>query len=440
MNRLYYILLLTLLVALTATAQEGHISLSQYCERVLDYNQGLKQRSEQLIAAEARMKLSRTNYFPQLSTSFQGTLDLKELEAWSGEEGVYRNHTYLGEVTIQQPIWSGGRVVNQYRASQLEQEQAQLEGELTAQQIYYRATVAYWNCVANNELYRSTQEFVDIVAQQYRMVQTRFENGNTAKSELLMIATQLKEVEIQLSIAQRNTIISQQSLNILIGTPPDSALQTAETIYVFTPNPTLHTLDEVLQLRPDYQSSLLAIRLQEHYRKVELSQYNPNLSLNLVGGWGTTTPNTGYAPDFSGLAALTLHIPIPYSGSRGYSNRAARAAIRIAQWQLSSMRDGVLEELCSAQTRITQSNEQILLAEENMTLATENLQLATFAYNEGRTPISDLLTAQLSWIKARTNTISAHLNHKIAVADYMRVYAQPIHKGEVSDIFKALLY
>lgn len=45
----------------------------------------------------------------------------------------------------------------------------------------------------------------------------------------------------------------------------------------------------------------------------------------------------------------------------------------------------------------------------------------TFSYNEGRYPILDVLSAQVSWLQAYTNVVSVNYQYKIALAEYAKV-------------------
>ena len=92
--------------------------------------------------------------------------------------------------------------------------------------------------------------------------------------------------------------------------------------------------------------------------------------------------------------------------------------------QQSYVTDNILEELSAATTKLTETEQQVKTARENMTLAEENLDLVTFSYNEGKSSMADVLSAQLSWTQAHTNLINAHLAAKMAVAEYRKVISE----------------
>jgi len=65
-----------------------------------------------------------------------------------------------------------------------------------------------------------------------------------------------------------------------------------------------------------------------------------------------------------------------------------------------------------------ESLEQINISGQSLEIANQSLELNIFSYENGRATILVLLQAQVSWIQAYTNNIRAHLNSKIAWANY----------------------
>jgi outer membrane protein TolC len=51
-------------------------------------------------------------------------------------------------------------------------------------------------------------------------------------------------------------------------------------------------------------------------------------------------------------------------------------------------------------------------------IADENLEISTYAYNEGQTTILDVMQAQISWLQAYRNMLSANYDYHMAIAEY----------------------
>ena len=134
--------------------------------------------------------------------------------------GVYRNHTYSALAVVSQPLYTGGALQAQKAMAKADNKMAQLSEELTLQQINYQADAVYWNASSSEAMYKASEEYKDIVQQQYQVIEERFNDGLTSRSDLLMIATRLQEAELQLIGARQNKEIALQALNILCGRDP----------------------------------------------------------------------------------------------------------------------------------------------------------------------------------------------------------------------------
>ena len=186
----------------------------------------------------------------------------------------------------------------------------------------------------------------------------------------------------------------------------------------------LLSLDDVLPRRAEYASASVNIARSEAQRRAALSQYNPQVSMFLATGWDTGIAYMGQDVPHTPVAGINVSIPIFRWGARFKTSRQQKAYIGIQKLQQSLVTDNILEELSAAATKLTETEQQVRTARENMNLADENLDLVTFSYNEGRSSMADVLSAQLSWTQAHTNLINAYLAEKMAVAEYRKVVSE----------------
>ena len=75
-------------------------------------------------------------------------------------------------------------------------------------------------------------------------------------------------------------------------------------------------------------------------------------------------------------------------------------------------RDQISQEVANSWTSLTENTKQIDVAEEACKIAEENLDLNTFSYKEGKLPILDVLSAQLSWIQSYSSLIQTWYQQK----------------------------
>lgn len=418
------IILALLCHGINAIAQQTHLSREAYRDRVENYSQILKQQRLKSMASTEGRKIAFTGFLPQIDITGEATLNLKEMDAWDGPAGQYRNHTYQGVFVVAQPLYTGGALQAQNKIAQADEKLDRLNTELTLDQIHYQSDAVYWNAAASRAMLEAAARYEEIVKQQFDIIQDRFDDGMISRTDLLMISTRKKEAELQYIKARQNYTLALQKLNILMGEDPNAPVDSLCAIGVVCEPVTLLNLDDVLQRRADYASTEVNIQKSEAQRKATLSQYNPQINMFLTGGWATASPNMGYDVSFTPILGMNVNIPIFRWGARFKTNRQQKAYIGIQKLQQSYVTDNISEELSAALTKLTETEHQVTTAQETMELAEENLDLATFSYNEGKASMVDVLSAQLSWTQAHSNLINAHLAAKMAVAEYRKVISE----------------
>lgn len=403
---------------------QPYLSREAYRDRVEAYSQILKQQRLKTVAATETRRIAATGFLPGIDITAEGTANLNHLAQWNSEKGNYRPYTYQALATLAQPLYTGGSLTAQQRIAQTDEELSQLNTELTLDQIHYQSDAIYWNASAARATLQAAASFQSIVQKQYDLIQDRFNEGAIPRTDLLMISTRRKEAELQYIKARQNYTLALQQLNILMGVSPSTPVDSLCTISTVSDPVSLLSLDEVLPRRADYASTTVNIARSEAQRHAALSKYNPQISMFLATGWDTGIAYMGQDVPHTPVAGINLTIPIFRWGARFKTNRQQKAYTGIQKLQQSYVTDNILEELSAATTKLTETEQQVKTARENMTLAEENLDLVTFSYNEGKSSMADVLSAQLSWTQAHTNLINAHLAEKMAVAEYRKVISE----------------
>lgn len=430
-----------LAVGLQLTAQE-ELTRQQYRVLVQEYSQVLKQAKQKSTAASASEKIAFKGYLPQVDISGDGTLNLNHLDATGGSKpgvynigsngatdltylpGTYRGYTYSAQVVVSQPVYVGGALTAKHQMAKADNELAQLSEELTLDQINYQADAVYWNASSAKGMLDAADEFRRIIQKQYDVISERFNDGMISRTDLLMISTRRQEAELQYIQARQNYQLAQQALHILCGRDVNQSSEKLCPIGAICEQVTRVSLDEVLAQRADYQSSMVNIIRTKAGKKAALSQFNPQLSMYVAGGYATQSPHMGADVTLTPILGAKLTIPVFRWGQRAQTSRQQKAYVSIQELQRSYLTDNINQELCGAVTKMDESEKLVSSAQENMKLAQESLDLITFSYNEGKASIVDVLSAQLSWTQANANLINAYLANKMAVAEYRRVVSE----------------
>lgn len=411
-----------LLGALSAGAQDSLLSVEEYKQRVLQYSRQIKQSAEERIAMQNAIKAAKTGFFPavDLAGNYQYRINNYEMGLAQGISGIEMDHnTYNLGATVSQPIYAGGQIYNNYKAAQVRGQITEQAEELTTDNVIYSADMNYWSAAASKGMYEVMDQYVGIVQELANILTIRFDDGQISKTDLLQVQSRLKEAELNRSSAYKDYQIALQKLNVLMGVQPMQPVVVENEITMYQSLPLQVGEDAALRNRPDYSISQLNIDYQKRQINLSKAKYNPTLAVGFQGTWGTPMLNVvGSDQLWTPAVFATLRIPLFRWGARFKEVNSQKAILRSKEYAMESTRDQISQEVANAWTNLMENTKQISMAEEACKIAVENLDLNTFSYNEGRLPILDVLSAQLSWIQSYSSLIQIWYQQKVSLAQY----------------------
>ena len=394
------------------------LSVEQYRQKVLEYNQDIQKSQQAVNGALYSLKGIRTGFFPKLDITGNYSYQLEKVEFLPGTDLKHDN--YGVEAGLVQNVYSGSAVRKQYDVAKLQHAIAQLSVEHTVDNMIYAADVSYWSVAANRNLYELSEQFVQIVRELYEIVNKRFEEGAISKTDVLMVQNRLKEAELQLNTNSTNYKTALQSLNIMMGVEPDAAVVLTDSIQKVLWVPKQEGLNKALERRADYQSAIMGIEMAKLQTDMARSKYLPQLAVGIKEKYGTTLLNVAGKDQWATTAYAHINIPVFHWGEMRQNVRLSRTQEWTKELERSQLKDQVSKELNNAWVNVIEISKKLEIVYSSLDIAKDNLTLNTFSYNEGKLPIIDVLSAQVSWLQAYTNVVSVNYQYKVALAEYAK--------------------
>ena len=394
------------------------LSVEQYRQKVLEYNQDIQKSQQAVNGALYSLKGIRTGFFPKLDITGNYSYQLEKVEFLPGTDLKHDN--YGVEAGLVQNVYSGSAVRKQYDVAKLQHAIAQLSVEHTVDNMIYAADVSYWSVAANRNLYELSEQFVQIVRELYEIVNKRFEEGAISKTDVLMVQNRLKEAELQLNTNSTNYKTALQSLNIMMGVEPDAAVVLTDSIQKVLWVPKQEGLNKALERRADYQSAIMGIEMAKLQTDMARSKYLPQLAVGIKEKYGTTLLNVDGKAQWATTAYAQINIPVFHWGEMRQNVRLSRTQEWTKELERSQLKDQVSKELNNAWVNVMEISKKLEIVYSSLDIAKDNLTLNTFSYNEGKLPIIDVLSAQVSWLQAYTNVVSVNYQYKVALAEYAK--------------------
>ncbi len=409
-------LLILSIFSFLGTSFAQTITLGEYTRKVIEYNQDLKIAEQNISGAESAVKSAKTNLLPRLDLDAGFNYQFDPSPVLSSK---VKGESWSANLALTQPVFNGFALANQAEIAKLNSSISYLAKDATKEEIVYSAWVLYWNASANQEYRQLASEFYGLVKQLYDVVKIRFDDGLISRTDLLQLETRLAEAELQVSRSDMTYKIALQRLNVLMGEKTDNALEVDKINNVIDVTLTQIT-DSLEAVRPGYKIAMKNVEVAGFQTKLAKSRFLPSLNIGLQESWGTGFLNLDNSTSFSTVAFAQLNVPVFAWNNRKHTLAQTRVAEKNTEFELQKLKDQFNLELSNANTNLSQSASQLEIALRNLETASENLELSVLSYNEGRLPILDVLSSQLSWLQAYTNLVSGHLSNKVALADYLK--------------------
>lgn len=397
--------------------------LVRYRQMALAYNDDLKAAAKNIEASIELERAARADRIPKLSAAgeFQYTGNPAKLTAdipGVGAIAFQGQHIQYGlSANVQQPIYTGGRILETIRLAESQQSVAQSQQELLRSLVCFQVDVQYWNTVARFELVAVVTDFRNSVKELTRIVRERVEIGLTDSQELLTAEVKLNEAEYRLLQAQSNFEIGVMALNSLIGVPLEEQTPVdKQVLEVGNGAKGMHNAPQ----RPEIRIAQEYIEIEKGHLRLNDAQYKPQLFVGANGGH--FSPGYNFKPDFSPNYAVytRLAVPIFEGGKRRREKKAAGYRIDMAADNLHKVETEVELETRTAQVALSQAEQRVALAAASLGKAKENERRATEKYEEGAISIAEVIDAQVYRQTAETNHVEAKTAAQMHYAELLK--------------------
>jgi len=464
-NKTIYLLLLPVMLF----AQQK-LTLEQCREKALQNNYQIKIATENIAAADHNVKSSRTAFLPKISfaggyvrtsskfkyeidemalpvSNRDGSFDADHLEvamdangnpltnpdgtpvltpknwlhipATELKFGEYNN--YLLNVGLVQPLFTGGKILQQYKISKNAAEIAKAQKALTNAEVILKTDELYWKIIAAEEKVKLAADYEKMVKTHIKELQQYLDEGLIISNDLLKAKVKLNEAKMNLLTAENGTALAKMALCQHIGLPLNSELllqKDSQNEFVSLEENSGQYVDNREELGILKES----IEMNKSLEKIAYSQYLPNIVL--TSNYTTLNPNpyNSFEDEFGSdiNIGITAQFDIFGWNDRGHKVASARHLRKVAEQKYEESKDLIKLEIQQALFRVKESGKKITLAETAVEQAEENLTVTKDNFNEGIAKSTDVLDAQLLWQKAKSDLIDSHSDYKINLAKYYK--------------------
>ena len=214
---------LFLMVSVSGSAQQAY-SLAQCKKLALENNARMKNARLEVSSARQTKEEAFTNFFPSLSASalgYNANQPLVEANLGGMPLALLKNGI-VGDITVTQPLFAGGQIVNGNKLAQLGVEVSRFKQEQSAKEVLLTTEVYYWQIISLNEKLKTLAIVEQLVNSLYKDVDAAVKAGVKNRNDLLQVQLRKNSAASDRLQLENGLKLSRMLLGQYVGLKADS--------------------------------------------------------------------------------------------------------------------------------------------------------------------------------------------------------------------------
>ena len=321
-----------------------------------------------------------------------------------------------------------GTTFNQIRGTFFQRDSAYFAFRNILDQLIATVKTQFYQVVVNRELIDVQQQSVNLLEQQLKDQQNRFEAGTVPRFNVLQAEVALYNQIPLLITAQNNYRISKITLAKTLGLdfqPGRGENPPLEVIGEMPYIPRSIALADAIELgkvrRPFLKEARANVLNQLQQVRAAAGQYLPTITTTGGGEWVSSPTNSSWHDISKGwIATVQGSMPIWDSGSIAGQVIQQRALLSETKNTYDDDVRQVELEVQTAYSNLQQNQELIKSQEKNVEQAEEALRLAKARLDAGAGVQLDVLNAQVQLLTAQSTRLQALFGYNSSLAEFDR--------------------
>ncbi len=439
---------------MSAPGQEASVrtlTLEESINTALSENLTVKAAEARVETAEQKVSEARAAFMPVLSASGSYTyfgelptmtfdfdpsaLGIPEdlMQAIGGDSGstaesepaeipVGEEDTYRVGLSIQQPIFTWGKIYNNYKQAKLSMEATQQELEAVKQQVILDVTTLFYGILLTEKLVKVAEIAVDQVEAHVKIAQDLVDVGMATNFDLLRAKVQLANIKSLLIRARNGLRLSRDSFKNTIGMDLDAQIGVVgELVYQPLELGLNRLIKSAMANRPEIKQLQLQEQVGEKFISLAKAGNKPSLALMGNYNWESYAEGLGDVFDRdewnrSWNVILALQVPIFDGLATRARVKQAKSGLEQIQIGMEQLTNGIGLEVRAVFLGLRESEELLKAQAETIEQAKESLRIANLRHKNGMITSVELMDTELAFTQAQTNHFNAVHDYVIAVA------------------------
>lgn len=319
--------------------------------------------------------------------------------------GYKIGNVFHAGVSLEQPIYMGGKVTAAYKMSKLGAQMAQANQRLTEEQVILSTNEAYALLLQASEMHKVALQYDSLLSQLMSDVTAAERHGLRGHNDVLKVQVKKSEAELQVRQAENAIRLAQMNLCHNIGLPLTAQPMVDPIVAEIVPA----SNDASVTGRPEYNILELKSQLSAQQVKLTRSDFLPQLGVMAHYGYthGLELMDEYLFKKPSAMVMVNLTVPL-YHANEGYHKvKAAKLEHERTLLEQEDLIEKMNLELQQCANALDESILELEMTRKNVAQAEENLKASKKSFDVGLESLSDLLEAQTLWQQAYAKQVIA---------------------------------
>jgi outer membrane protein TolC len=409
-------MLVSLFLAGAAAATESNLTFSpaKILADSLSHSLTLKLSDQDITAAQARALQARSQFLPSLNLDgraghYEG---LQDASFGPGIVIPTVDNQFGASATLSQPLFTGGRIINQNRSARYQTEAANHSRRSAEAGLRLQTLTTYWTWSKTYYGLQTIQAAVARMEAHSTDMHHLHQAGRATDNDTLSTDVQLDQTRLDLETVQRRNQLALAQIAFLVGynLPSNAVPEPAPAPAKAGLTPENAALAAAKTNRAEY--ALRQMELNSAQAQVSASRANYFPQLYALARYEQARPNPLNFPpqdqwNYDAYIGLTLNWNILDWGlTRG---KVAEAISRTAQarLRLALEDERIILEVRQARIDLLDAGNRLAVAERAEKSARRNLESATDLWHNGLLRHSELLDAHTKLTAAEHDSLTA---------------------------------
>ncbi len=407
--------------------KSNKLSLKDCIGIALENNNKIKAAKEDINIASARKKQAESGYWPRLSLKSAYTImdqdpvfvlpaskmdiplnipglnvNLNGVVVPEQDVKLLDRHNLHGELDLEYPLYTGGKVQSLNKQAELGYNIAKLETKKTSLEVKYNVICYYYAVVLTQKLYSIGKDAVARLEATLSLTESLYKNGSgkVTKIDYLRNKVMVDQANNLLTEIKGKMKAAREALRFVLGYQIPADFKITETEIPFADK--VINIDSIVSSTYQYNPDWSKINSAEKVYKLKIdearSEYLPTIALFGSLNENVNSYNYGMvnkANKTLWTAGIGMELPI-FSGFRTAGKVDEREAqLNKIQDQKQLLHDAIALQIKNACNDVKITGEQVEKILEAKKSAEENCSLNERAFQEDMVEAKDLIEAQI---------------------------------------------